>query len=1612
MSELALELIAKAKREKAKVLDLGKCGLRELPKELFELVWLEELYLCNQYWDYEARKWVESGNEGAANLLTSLEGIDLLLNLRVLFSGGDDEYGYWQIKDISVIQSLIKLIKLNLGYNNIDDIKAIQHLTNLETLNLSNNKLEDIYDLQHLKALYNLNISSNKIEFISVLIGLVNIQVLDISSNSINGISVIKHLTNLHSLNLSSNFIKNISVIQYLVNLQALNLGYNSTTNISAIFNLTNLQSLQLSSNNINDISVLQNLVNLQSLHLSSNNISDISVLQNLVNLQNLHLSSNSISDISALQNLSNLQVLDLSSNEISDISVLQNLINLQILDLSSNKISDIIVFQGLLELCELDINNNIITDISSIQHLAQKGLSFTWGDWGEYKVNLKDNPIITPPPEIIKQGNQAILNYFEELERQGEGYLYEAKMLILGEGGVGKTTLVKKLVDSNSEMPKEEETTKGIDISKLQFTTPEGNNFTINLWDFGGQEIYHSTHQFFLTKRSLYILVDDTRKDDRSVNNEVFRYWLQTVELFGGGSPLLIVQNEKGGRSKDIDLSSMQVQFRFIKDKYPTNLLTGKGLAEVKQAIQFYIHQLPHIGQTLPKQWVTIRNELSELAKTTPYISLSKYCELCAKHSITERSRALDLSKYLNDLGTFLHFQDDPLLNKTIVLQNEWVTNAVYNIIDNEGVKARFGRFHKSEVSNIWEEDIYTGMHDELIALMVNFELCYEVEGQKGQYLIPQLLPVSRPKDYIWEKEQNLQLRYQYEFMPKGLLSRFIIRMHRYISNIEKVWKKGVNLERENTFAEITETYARNEITIRIKGNHKKELMTIVAEEIDKINSLYEGIQVDKMIPCNCTTCQNLLEPHFFEFDNLRDRYINLKETVECEKKPYESVSVSSLMDDVFITQQIIKPHSTHVKNKINIQSENVQIQSQIDVEKPNSFKTVVIQNAIAIGKKWWFERIIGSLVLSFLGSIIGSQFFGWDFLDIFLIVSLLFTSLLFYLGNPTRRLYNASIVFFLTANSGLIFLFSRSIIRFNHQTGNIYLDLESSQEFNIVIVVTLILLCFIYLLALVQTNISIETEDSSIIKNKIETKVKFDLVESKKIFDANSKNTKTIINGLKEAKTFEQKDQFNLAIDVYEGLIQKNDYLIQAWQGLERCYREAGSLRKAYDALERVNKLEKSFDFAFNITLSPIVSKLNLSGLTFFEKNLSWEFTSKVNILLGRNGFGKSQLIRLVAALLSSSIDIIPPYFSKSTEYNLLIIELDIPQQLPNKIKVKRSGLEETIGRVPLLAIPDLRSIDRSKKNLSLADIGDKNIFTQSINSFLYQTPFESTIQTLLYGLCIEYLDNGSFESPKFNIIQKVMNELTGQYFNFHSVKRVGATDFQLFVTTDLDHHAPVIIQNASQGTLSILCIIGLIYDFLYEIAEFNQQKKTVTNQRAIVIIDEIDAHLHPIWQQKIIGLLRNTFPNVQFILTAHNPLVVSGCFEGEVSVLREGHKSHRFSLYQFKNINFIGKKIHDIYDHVFDLEDVDDDETYLHYLTKLTTLEDRFIDERINELENKTGVPNEEDEKELQELYRLNQIKLIKQDNELNNPQDKIQKLEAKIRQLERLLNKSKN
>jgi hypothetical protein len=91
-------------------------------------------------------------------------------------------------------------------------------------------------------------------------------------------------------------------------------------------------------------------------------------------------------------------------------------------------------------------------------------------------KLDLGGNPIETPPPEVVnldENGNAdigRIKEYFRQLEAAGKDCLYEAKLLIVGEGGAGKTTLAKKIEDAGYQLREDEVSTRGIEVIRWEF--------------------------------------------------------------------------------------------------------------------------------------------------------------------------------------------------------------------------------------------------------------------------------------------------------------------------------------------------------------------------------------------------------------------------------------------------------------------------------------------------------------------------------------------------------------------------------------------------------------------------------------------------------------------------------------------------------------------------------------------------------------------------------------------------------------------------------------------------------------------------------------------------------------------------------------------------------------------------------------------------------------------------------------------------------------------------------------------------------------------------------------------------------------------------------------
>ncbi|MDY6930641.1 MAG: COR domain-containing protein, partial [Halobacteriota archaeon] len=583
-------------------------------------------------------------------------------------------------------------------------------------------------------------------------------------------------------------------------------------------------------------------LKGLTSLDLSRNNLSDVSFLKELKGLTSLDLRSNNLSDVSFLKELKGLTSLDLSRNNLSDVSFLKELKGLTSLDLSGNRIK---AFEP---------------------WLAEKGLDIRIGsEFAPACINLNGNPLERPPLEVVKQGNAAIRKYFIDIGEEGTDYIYETKLLILGEPGAGKTSLARKIIDINADLPKEEETTRGIDVGTWQFPYTihdRGEKRIIaNIWDFGGQAIYKATHRFFLSHRSLYAIVADARKE-----NTDFYYWLHTVELFGEESPVLIIINEKEDRKRDLPYQKLRTRFDILQDKREVNFKKpDQRLNDLIDKLKYEISHLQHIGDPIPANWKKIRDDIAEAEKTDKVITLQDYRKICRRHNLLDYKDQDMVCEFFHDLGVFLHFRDNDVLNHIIFLDKDWILDGAYKIIDDPKLAEKKGRFTREDIENIFSDENvhYTS---EIIAMMKKFYLVYE----KDNFIIaPQMLPYDAP-DYKWDSKENIQFNFVYNiFMPAGIMWQFIVEMKDEIKD-DLVWRYGAVLDFGDTQAEVMEVSEKNLVQIRVRGKRREDIRAVIIRKIEEINRQFKKLETQKLVPCVCSDCKGSEMPHSFEYDTL----------------------------------------------------------------------------------------------------------------------------------------------------------------------------------------------------------------------------------------------------------------------------------------------------------------------------------------------------------------------------------------------------------------------------------------------------------------------------------------------------------------------------------------------------------------------------------------------------------------------------------------------------------------------------------------------------------------------------------------------------------------------
>jgi len=818
------------------------------------------------------------------------------------------------------IGQLTHLHALNLWQNQLHRLPPeIGRLTNLLTLDLACNKLAELPpEIGELSKLETLKLWMNKLSRVPSQIGrLANLPILDLGDNELSELPAeIGQLTQLHGLSLWQNQLDRLPPeIGQLTNLKHLNLAKNKLTELPPeIGQLTHLCALNLRQNQVarlpREIGLLSNLADLD---LRENMITELPPeIGQLTHLQNLRLRRNQVANLPReIGLLGNLLELDLGGNMITELPTeIGQLVRLQTLNLWQNRLGKLPrnICQ-LSSLVQLDlVNNRLIKLPPQAEGLAElRELKLAHNKLAELppqlgrlanlcQLHVYGNPLLSPPAEIVAQGTQAIRAYLRgQLERTRPQWI--SKLLVVGEGGVGKTATLRSLL--RQPFDPELTTTHGIQIFTVELDHPAEADVVMELngWDFGGQEIYHATHQFFLTNRSLFLLAWNAR---HGYEQGKLYYWLDAIQARAPDSPVLIVATHVDERDADLPLSELCTQYPQIAGHFEISNKTGEGVEKLRTVLTDTAAGLPLMGETWPGTWLDAAEAIH--AKEEKHITPAQMFDTMSQQGVSGDDARI-LAIWLHELGELLYYQEDDEINDEVILKPQWVTEYISKVLESKEVIDGLGIFTRAHMRELWA-DLTHDMQDHFLRLMERFDLSYRTLENREISLVVERLPLD-PSDYSQEWDaikdrqpcREISMRFRLNTIPPGIPTWFIARSHRFTTHAH--WRSGALFadgEERRHLALVRALTHDREIQLTVRGPCPHNFFVLLKDGLELTLARFPGLKIERTMPCpghDSESCD-----HEFDYRNLQ-RAIEKKPPaafIQCPTS-LEMVSVPGLM-------------------------------------------------------------------------------------------------------------------------------------------------------------------------------------------------------------------------------------------------------------------------------------------------------------------------------------------------------------------------------------------------------------------------------------------------------------------------------------------------------------------------------------------------------------------------------------------------------------------------------------------------------------------------------------------------------------------------------------------
>eukprot|EP01104_Vermistella_antarctica_P011534 TRINITY_DN3225_c0_g1_i1.p1 TRINITY_DN3225_c0_g1~~TRINITY_DN3225_c0_g1_i1.p1 ORF type:complete len:2234 (+),score=480.91 TRINITY_DN3225_c0_g1_i1:263-6964(+) len=742
---------------------------------------------------------------------------------------------------------------------------------------------------------------------------LFNLKKLDINSIGINQLPPgLMNLTRLESLNIAGNRFRTLPA----------ELGRGAWKS---------LRELNLSKNPLGMLpTVLFSMPYLVDLNISSMRLSSMNPdIQQLTSLQRLNIGHNEFTEIPMeVLELGELTRLDVSYNQIRTVPLdIFKLAKLTSLFLQSNKLTFLSPGVGKLrDLGTLDIRDNEIVHVPGVVgFLPLRSETFRYSG----------NKLRTPPKSVREKGHTAVMAYLKEL-LEGAKPCYRMKMMLVGQENVGKTSLLRCLSRTMGVKKKEEKkvdintiSTDGIDIGELQLNVAFGQDaeketVTLSAWDFAGQELYYTSHQFFLSERSLCILVWNMAEREELSKVE---FWLQSISARCPESPIIIVGTHLDDPICTKEYVAETVQF--MQDKYfekfpslqdvvPLSCQSLRGMDQLKLLIEMVIANQEHMGEEVPLNYLELEKLVLDMKvkRVPPIMTWDEFTAIGVMCNIKTQESLLVATSLLHKLGSMLHFPSKEL-NDLVILSPQWLTDVMCSIITTKHNFAGTGILQHNSLQQVWRPPAFPeSLHQTLFTLLQQFEIIFYLKSTQktgpnslytGYSLVPSSLPEERPTDLdrhwpAFSDEPFFGRHYQLEFLPHGFVSRLMVRLLHF-AEPTSFWRYGMLIVTEKGEKVLIEMKRRS-MLLTVGFRNVKTSSNLSRLLLEGIGSLLDGwfnIKYKVLVPCIHCLQERFHDPYIFTLEDCELAAIQGSATINCSG--VRPIRLDDLVPDIAMT-------------------------------------------------------------------------------------------------------------------------------------------------------------------------------------------------------------------------------------------------------------------------------------------------------------------------------------------------------------------------------------------------------------------------------------------------------------------------------------------------------------------------------------------------------------------------------------------------------------------------------------------------------------------------------------------------------------------------------------